>query len=80
MAQKTKKTSNKRFVRYSEGAEMYSMSVLKFMQLAKDAKSLIVLRQKEETLVRDQMFYFSIMIWLRIKDYRLIHLRALAPY
>ena len=31
--------SNKRFVRYSEGAEMYSMSVSKFMQLAKDAKA-----------------------------------------
>ncbi len=30
---------HKRFVRYSEGAEMYSMSVSKFMQLAKDAKA-----------------------------------------
>ena len=37
--QQTKKTNNKRFVRYSEGAEMYSMSVSKFMQLAKDAKA-----------------------------------------
>ncbi len=36
---RTKKTNNKRFVRYSEGAEMYSMSVSKFMQLAKDAKA-----------------------------------------
>ena len=26
-------------IRYSEGAEMYSMSVSKFMQLAKDAKA-----------------------------------------
>ena len=32
-------SGNKRFVRYSEGAEMYSMSVSKFMQLAKDAKA-----------------------------------------
>lgn len=35
----TKKTNNKRFVRYTEGAEIYSMSVSKFMQLAKDAKA-----------------------------------------
>lgn len=39
MDNKTKKTNNKRFVRYAEGAEMYSMSVSKFMQLAKDAKA-----------------------------------------
>ena len=30
---------NKRFVRYPEGAEMYSMSLSKFQQLAKDAKA-----------------------------------------
>ena len=35
----TKKTNNKGFVRYAEGAEIYSMSVSKFMQLAKDAKA-----------------------------------------
>lgn len=35
----TKKTNNKRFVRYAEGVEIYSMSVSKFMQLAKDAKA-----------------------------------------
>ena len=39
MDSRTKKTNNKRFVRYSEGAEMYSMSVSKFMQLAKAAKA-----------------------------------------
>ena len=39
MDQRTKNTNNKRFVRYSEGAEMYSMSVSKFRQLAKDAKA-----------------------------------------
>ena len=39
MDSRTKKTNNKRFVRYSEGAEMYSMSASKFMQLAKDAKA-----------------------------------------
>ena len=38
MDSKTKKTNNKRFVRYPEGAEMYSMSLSKFQQLAKDAK------------------------------------------
>ena len=37
MDQRTKKTNNKRFVRYAEGAEMYSMSLSKFQQLAKDA-------------------------------------------
>ena len=39
MDQRTKNTNNKRFVRYSEGAEMYSMSGSTFMQLAKDAKA-----------------------------------------
>lgn len=39
MDQRTKSTNNKRFVRYPEGAEMYSMSVSKFMQLSKDAKA-----------------------------------------
>ncbi len=29
----------KKYVRYAEGAELYSMSVSKFMQLAKDAKA-----------------------------------------
>ena len=38
MDSRTKKTNNKRFVRYPEGAEMYSMSLSKFQQLAKDAK------------------------------------------
>lgn len=35
MDNRTKKTNNKRFVRYPEGAEMYSMSLSKFQQLAK---------------------------------------------
>lgn len=39
MDKRTKKTNNKRFVRYNEGAEMYSMSLSKFQQLAKDAKA-----------------------------------------
>lgn len=39
MDSKTKKTNNKRFVRYPEGAEMYSMSLSKFQQIAKDAKA-----------------------------------------
>ena len=39
MDNRTKQTNNKRFVRYSEGAEMYFMSVLKFMQLAIDTKA-----------------------------------------
>ena len=39
MDNRTKKTNNKRFVRNPEGAEMYSMSLSKFQQLAKDAKA-----------------------------------------
>lgn len=39
MVNRSKKINSKRFVRYSEGAEMYSMSVSKFMQIAKDAKA-----------------------------------------
>ena len=37
MDNKTKRTNNKRFVRYPEGAEMYSMGITKFQELAKDA-------------------------------------------
>lgn len=33
----TKKADKRKFVRYQEGAEMYSMSVRKFQDLAKDA-------------------------------------------
>ena len=33
--QEFKKNSNTKFVRYSEGAEMYHMGVSKFMQMAK---------------------------------------------
>ena len=39
MDSRTRKTNNKRFVSYPEGAEMYSMSLSKFQQLAKDAKA-----------------------------------------
>lgn len=31
------KNSNKKFVRYKEGAEIYSMSIRKFQDMAKDA-------------------------------------------
>ena len=34
--QEFKKNGNTKFVRYSEGAEMYHMSVSKFMQMATD--------------------------------------------
>ena len=33
----TKKTDKKKYVRYQEGSEIYSMSVRKFQDLAKDA-------------------------------------------
>lgn len=39
MDNKTKRTNNKRFVRYPEGAEMYSMGITKFQELAKDAEA-----------------------------------------
>ena len=35
--EKNKRKDTKRFVRYSEGAEMYSMGLTKFQELAKDA-------------------------------------------
>lgn len=41
--QEYKKNGNTKFVRYSEGAEMYHMSVSKFMQMAKDAKAVMLL-------------------------------------
>lgn len=34
------KTKQKRFVRYKEGAEIYSMCQSKFEQMAKDAKAI----------------------------------------
>ena len=34
-----KKKKNGKYVRYSEGAEMYCMGISKFMQLAKEAKA-----------------------------------------
>jgi integrase len=42
---KYKENSTGRFVRYSEGAEMYHISVSKFMQMAKDAKACYKLGQ-----------------------------------
>ncbi len=40
-----KKLNIDKFVRYSEGAQMYHMSVSKFMKLAKDAKACYKLNQ-----------------------------------
>lgn len=42
---KEKKLNMDKFVRYSEGAQMYHMSVSKFMQVAKDAKACYKLNQ-----------------------------------
>lgn len=41
MDSRTKKTNNKRFVRYSEGAEMYSMSVSKFYAVSEGCKGML---------------------------------------
>lgn len=40
-----KKLNTDKFVRYSEGAQMYHMSVSKFMQLTKDAEACYKLNQ-----------------------------------
>lgn len=39
------KSKSKRFVRYKEGAEMYSMGLTKFQELAKDAKACYKINQ-----------------------------------
>ena len=43
--QKEKRKNMEKFVRYSEGAKMYSMGLTKFQQLAKDAKACYKLGQ-----------------------------------
>jgi len=48
--QEFKKNGNTKFVRYSEGAEMYHMSVSKFMQMAKNAKAIYKLGRKRQIL------------------------------
>lgn len=40
-----KSKKEKRFVRYSEGAEMYSMGMTKFQELCKDAKACYKINQ-----------------------------------
>ena len=84
MDNRTKKTNNKRFVRYPEGAEMYSMSLSKFQQLAKDAKAcykmnrlvlvnLDILDEYLETFhIEDEEFYKYIK--KNMKEFALIYL------
>ena len=84
MDNRTKKTNNKRFVRYPEGAEMYSMSLSKFQQLAKDAKAcykmnrlvlvnLDILDEYLETFhIEDEEFYKKIK--KNMKEFALIYL------
>ena len=84
MDNRTKKTNNKRFVRYPEGAEMYSMSLSKFQQLAKDAKAcykmnrlvlvnLDILDEYLETFhIEDEEFYKYIE--KNMKEFALIYL------
>ena len=45
MSKSIKKIDGKRFVRYPEGAEMYSMSLSKFQEIAKDAKACYKINQ-----------------------------------
>ena len=42
---KTAAKKSKRFVRYSEGAEMYSMGITKFQELAKQSQSVYKINQ-----------------------------------
>ena len=42
---KDNKDNKKKFVRYKEGAEMYSMGLTKFQELCKDAKACYKLNQ-----------------------------------
>ena len=69
------KKKRDKFVRYSEGAEMYHMSQSKFMQLAKDAKAcykvgqmvLVKLEIIDEYLetfrIMDDDFYKQVIAW-----------------
>lgn len=54
-----KKKSNEKFVRYDEGAEMYHMSLSKFMQLAKDAKACYKLGQLVLVTILKELFEYS---------------------
>ena len=45
MDNKIKKMNKKKFVRYKEGAEMYSMGLTKFQELAKDANACYKINQ-----------------------------------
>ena len=59
--QEFKKNGNTKFVRYSEGAEMYHMGVSKFMQMAKDAKAIYKLGQ----LVLVNLKIFDMLMYLQ---------------
>lgn len=37
--EKVEQKAKKKFVRYKEGAELYSMGIVKFMELAKEARA-----------------------------------------
>ena len=63
-----KESSNKRnmqkFVRYAEGAKMYSMGLSKFQELAKDAKAcykVVIGFCAESVDVKDEMRFESIL-------------------
>ncbi len=45
MDKNIEKMKKKRFVRYTDGAEMYSMSLSKFQELAKDAHACYKIKQ-----------------------------------
>ncbi len=54
MEERSKKKMPKRFVRYKEGAELYSLGINKFMQMAKDANAIYKL--DKVVLVNCDMF------------------------
>ena len=76
--QEFKKNGNTKFVRYSEGAEMYHMSVSKFMQMAKDAKAIYKLGQL--VLVNLKIFDEYIETSISIQVLHLVPLLVVKDY
>lgn len=62
----TKAKSRKKFVRYKEGAEMYSMCETKFIRMARDAKA--VYKLDKLVLVNTELFE-KYLETFRVMDY-----------
>lgn len=62
---KETRAKSKKFVRYADGAELYSMSVSKFMQLAKDAKACYKVNQLDGSKRSNQIYELDSIRYLR---------------